>query len=359
MPKRERIIRVFIAAPDEVQQLVKAVYEIAEQINTAHGKPLGVRLDLVNWRRDVVPGLGSDPQAVINAQIGDDYQVFMGILWTRFGKATPRAGSGTEEEFNRAYSRWLENAGSVSVMMYFSDLPERPSKVDPQQLAAVRNFCSRIQDRGIYCQFKTSREFRKLVYDHLSSHVHRWSKATETTTWRRHGPTAHAPRQVVLCRERIPFLHGQRADFFKTELPQRCERFKLAVEEPHQPYWRAGFVLARTDDLKDARADLTITRDFLFHIGRGSSAAPTEYTKLHYQAYSKDQPLTHTTPFRAPPGRVEIDVSINRDGHRISVSLGDSRFEGEVDLTGHRFLYVLAWADQFGPFKVPVELTLF
>ena len=44
--------------------------------------------------------MGSDPQQIINSQVSDEYDIFIGILWTRFGTPTERAGSGTEEEFS-------------------------------------------------------------------------------------------------------------------------------------------------------------------------------------------------------------------------------------------------------------------
>ena len=49
------------------------------------------------------PGFGTDPQGVVNEEIGDDYEIFIGPLWSRFGTPTPRAFSGTQEEFERVY----------------------------------------------------------------------------------------------------------------------------------------------------------------------------------------------------------------------------------------------------------------
>lgn len=53
------------------------------------------------FETDIMPGFGSDPQAVINEQINDDFDIFVGLLKGKFGTPTPRAGSGTEEEFRR------------------------------------------------------------------------------------------------------------------------------------------------------------------------------------------------------------------------------------------------------------------
>jgi len=358
MPKGERVICVFISAPDEVRTQIKAVAKIVDQLNDAHGKHLGIRLRLIYWRRDVVPGLGPDSQEVINTQIGEDYEIFLGLLWTRFGTPTPRAGSGTEEEFNRAYARWQTNPESLAVMMYFSEVSISPSAIDVHQLAKVRDFRSGIQDQGIYSVFKTRSEFKSLVDTHLSHHMHKWSSKPVKTAERGRAPRKSAPEKIILQHEKVPFRQGQSADFFEKPISSNCKGFKIKINNPPEPYWRAGFALAPKGYLSVGRCDVTITRHFLFHVGRGSSAAPTVPTELHYQAYYEDRPITYTTPFRASDP-IEVDVRFARNRHRIKISMGDVLYQTDLDLTGFRSLYILAWADQFGPFRIPVELTLF
>src|SRR6202022_4298350 len=119
----------------------------------------GVRLELLNWRTDVVPGLGIDPQAVINDQVGGEYDIFVGILWAKFGTPTPRAGSGTEEEFEAAYRRHELRRNSVRVMMYFKNAPIAPDDIDPSQLGAVREFRARVGNRALYSTFADIDEF--------------------------------------------------------------------------------------------------------------------------------------------------------------------------------------------------------
>jgi len=51
------------------------------------------------------------------------YDIFIGILWKKFGTLTGRACSGTEEEFNRAYERYKENPSKLRIMFYFKTAP--------------------------------------------------------------------------------------------------------------------------------------------------------------------------------------------------------------------------------------------
>ncbi|WP_462074860.1 hypothetical protein [Nitrospira sp. CMX1] len=58
---------------------------------------------------------------MINDQIGE-YDIFIGIMWRRFGTPTGVAGSGTEGEFRIAYKRWQENP-QIALMFYFCQEP--------------------------------------------------------------------------------------------------------------------------------------------------------------------------------------------------------------------------------------------
>jgi hypothetical protein len=60
-------------------------------------------------------------------QIGDKYDIFIGMLSTKFGSRTPRAGSGTEEEFNRGYGRFIKNPNELRIVFYFKDPELRAS----------------------------------------------------------------------------------------------------------------------------------------------------------------------------------------------------------------------------------------
>ena len=63
-------------------------------------------LDLLRWETHTRPGIGQSAQDVINPQIGDDYDIFLGMFGIRFGTPTREWQSGTEEEFRRALSRF-------------------------------------------------------------------------------------------------------------------------------------------------------------------------------------------------------------------------------------------------------------
>lgn len=175
MPKTETILKVFVASPGEMADERTILEEVVTELNLTLPGNFGIRLELIRWETHAFPDVGVDAQDVINRQIRDDYDVFIGLLGSRFGTPTGRAASGTEEEFERAYARYLRDKTSVSIMIYFRDAPIALSQIDPQQLIQIRQFQEKLKGLGdLYWSFKDRDEFSKLLRLHLTRHVSIW-----------------------------------------------------------------------------------------------------------------------------------------------------------------------------------------
>jgi len=166
-----KIIRVLLASPGDLDVERDAVAEAVDELNVSLAPSQNVRLELIRWETHVTPSLGNDPQDVVNQQIGSDYEVFIGVLWTRFGTPTPRAESGTIEEFERAKARWIEDPEGISVAFYFKEEPLSPSDIDPHQLAKVLAFREALSSTAIYGTFVSADDLARLVRVHLTKHV--------------------------------------------------------------------------------------------------------------------------------------------------------------------------------------------
>src|SRR5713226_3508562 len=109
MARSETVVTAFLASPSDVEAERAKLEDVVQELNLTWSKTLGMRLDLLRWETHAYPGVGHDAQDVINQQIGDEYDIFIGIMWGRFGSSTERADSGTEEEFRRARERHEKN----------------------------------------------------------------------------------------------------------------------------------------------------------------------------------------------------------------------------------------------------------
>ena len=97
MPQTQTLFQVFVASPSDLAEEQKILGEVIDNINRTESDAHNIILKLLKWETDSYPGFRKYSQDVINQQIGNDYDIFLGIMWGRFGSPTPRAGSGTEE----------------------------------------------------------------------------------------------------------------------------------------------------------------------------------------------------------------------------------------------------------------------
>ena len=182
MPRAETVLSVFVASPDDVAEERNRLEDVIRELNKTWSRSLGVRLDLIRWETEVSPGFGADPQAVINAQIPQDYDLFIGLMWYRFGTPTGRSDSGTFEEFMRAKERRDADPDKLQLMIYFKDAPVPPSKIDPGQIEKIFNFRKNLGKAGcLYGSFMSVDEFEKLVRGHMSRYIQKWTNPKSLT----------------------------------------------------------------------------------------------------------------------------------------------------------------------------------
>ncbi len=169
MPRPEQAIVILAASPSDLEPERTQLEEVVRELNLSWSQSLGVRLELVRWETHGYPGVGEDPQEVLNRELPSDPDIFIGLMWSRYGTATGRAGSGTEEEFNRALERYRQDPESIRIMFYFKDAPLAPSNIDPDQLRRVAQFRESLGAEGtLYWTFRTSDDFVQLLRIHLS-----------------------------------------------------------------------------------------------------------------------------------------------------------------------------------------------
>jgi len=174
--REEKVFTVFVASPGDVTDERSVLEEVISEINMMWSRDLGIRLELVRWETHAIPGIGLDAQAVINDSIPNDYDLFVGIMWCRYGTPTGRAGSGTVEEFEIAKKRYESDPNSVKFMMYFKDAPISPSQMDPCQLTQVISFRNSLGAQGVlHWSFNSPEDFRRIFRIHIVGQIRNWT----------------------------------------------------------------------------------------------------------------------------------------------------------------------------------------
>ena len=191
MTRQSLVVQVFVASPSDVSEERAILETVIVQLNLIWSRTLGLTFELLRWETAVRPAFAPDPQAAINDQIGSDYDVLIGIVWGRLGTETPRAISGTVEEFERAHARLKSHGTLPEIMLYFKDAPIAPSKIDPAQLKGVQDFKRSLSDKGgVYSEFEDLAGFESSLRAHLSAVAQKFSCATQTASL----PTQSAPQ---------------------------------------------------------------------------------------------------------------------------------------------------------------------
>jgi methyl-accepting chemotaxis protein len=173
MAKQVTLYQVFIASPNDVSEERAISEEVIQELNLTIALNANIKLELVKWETHAYPSMGIDGQDVINRQIDDEYDIFIGIMWKRFGSKTGRAPSGTVEEFERAYSKYIANPDSVNIMFYFSSKQISIYEIDIEQIKLIKDFQQKLEKLGsLYWGYQDMNEFRKLLRIHLNKVVH-------------------------------------------------------------------------------------------------------------------------------------------------------------------------------------------
>ena len=205
MSRTESVLTIFLASPSDVRDERNLLQEIVAEWNQTWARNLGLRLELLRWEQDAYPGAGTDSQDVINHQIPEDYDLFIGLMWSRFGTPTTRAGSGTEEEFDRALARFKTSSTDISLFFYFKDTPIPPSEIDPIQLQQVQKFKVSLGNEGVFFwNFTDTEQFGKQVKLHLTKHVQNWRHRAQPEHFK--SPALQLPRPEITAGVRqLPF----------------------------------------------------------------------------------------------------------------------------------------------------------
>ena len=162
-------LRLFVASTSEFDEERICIRVVVDELNRSIADSQKVTIETVSWDTHAWPGIGTDPQDVINREIHPS-DIFVGLIWKRLGTPTPRAASGTVEEFERAYEAWM-NRKSPQIFLYFKCTPFFPRSLDEiEALAQVTDFRMRLRDRGVlYWEFQNLAEFQRDFRQHLSS----------------------------------------------------------------------------------------------------------------------------------------------------------------------------------------------
>ena len=181
-----RILNMFVACPEDVAAECQAVTRVVARLNRPGGpaETAGFLLRALRWE-DLAPEMGRPEQVLLDRLPVEEWDLFLGILWSRFGTPTggvdPETGlafnSGTEEEFERARSSEMQT-GKPRILFYRCT---RPVWIDTTDTTRVKQLKTQLEhlevfferwkidgrNPGLYRTYGEVDEFERMLEAHL------------------------------------------------------------------------------------------------------------------------------------------------------------------------------------------------
>lgn len=160
-----KILRILVASPGDVGEERNVIPEIINDWNTINSVISKIVLMPVKWETHSAPLMGDRPQAIINKQLVKDCDVLIGVFWTRVGTNTGVAISGTAEEIEQFVEM------KKPVMLYFSQSPIEPDKIDVTQFTTLKTFKEKMRLQGLTESYNGIPDFRQKFSRQLSLNI--------------------------------------------------------------------------------------------------------------------------------------------------------------------------------------------
>jgi HEAT repeat protein len=166
---QRNILTVFLASPGDLEKERNIVRTSVDRINKILPRRVGWHIELLGWE-DTLPGY-SRPQGMINRDV-DSCDLFLGILWRRWGQDTGKYSSGFEEEFIRARER-CRKTGKPEIWLFFKTIDEESMNDPGVQLKEVLKFKEKqIKLKKLFFkEFSDPENWEELIYDYILAYV--------------------------------------------------------------------------------------------------------------------------------------------------------------------------------------------
>lgn len=180
-----KIYQIFISSPGDLLEERSIIKNVITQISPFTRISYKIDLRSVTWEDDSYPGFGEDPQDVLNGELPNDYDIYIGMMWKRIGQATRRYPSGTIEEFESAYSRYLNDQNSVKILFYFKEISETDIVKTDEGVKKVTEFKNSLRERGYFTwsDFKDAKIFETFIPLHIYKAIHELVNKRVSSNW--------------------------------------------------------------------------------------------------------------------------------------------------------------------------------
>ncbi len=252
-----------MASPGDVGNERDIAVEVVNRLNKSIGTRLGWHIDLNRWE-DQRPGYGR-PQSILNPAV-DACDLFIGLLWERWGQPTGTYGSGFQEEFERAVAR-RQSTGEPEIWLVFKK-PRSDKLEDPgSELNKVLQFRDDQMSRRevLFREIENAEDWKANLYNWLFEHIFDSMTLVEASQ----EPPTEAPPTVQTPEPAPADIGGQRTPDIPQQLVELSTKLSNVISSADLEFSRShtspldDFDLARLYLLIDTWMTRLYTAEFL------------------------------------------------------------------------------------------------
>jgi hypothetical protein len=353
---------VFVSSPGGLDTEKAVVFEEIEALSKDSIKGHQPPLRVIAWPTDIAAGTAGYGQGVINRQTSH-LDILVCMVGTRMGTPTPRANSGTEEEFDCAMEAIL-GGHPIQLLLLFSDIAVRPQAIDPYQLLLVRAFREKATRLGVlYHTFSDLNQLRHLFQVSLREAYHALIDRSSSTAYSP-GLDLASPSAVgktIKLPDRIlsgPSTAPQWAASILIPLAEyRRQRVRLTwTMTTSSEHFRFGFKYYDSrETLYSAGSIQTVGQNILFHVGKNFDS-----TRWFATFYRSGYRLAANEILNESSARTSTQFELDISAADIVTFRMDGQILNEIffPIDGLPALALLGWGDEYSFQCVVSDLTL-
>jgi len=171
MGKSLRELNIFISCASDTNKRRDAIYDLCAARENHYERSKSIRIKVSSFK-DVPTGLSMDGgQARIDEFFKDSFDIYIGLMGTRFGRETEQFGSGTEQEYYQALDKTFTTNAPKEVLFGFSREKMDPYTIDLEQFSKVTSFKKSLEEHQIYFEWQSAKDFEAKVWNEIEAAI--------------------------------------------------------------------------------------------------------------------------------------------------------------------------------------------
>ena len=159
-------IKVVISYPSDVDKEKDIIVKLCDTLSNHIFVKKNIHIKPIDWAENVPRIItGEGPQRTIDKYFKEqDYDIYIGILWKRFGEPQANGLTPTEGEFEDALKRY-KKTGRPLITFFFKEEEFYPNnEYEASQSLALQKFKTRVRSLDLYNSFTADLEFQEKAF---------------------------------------------------------------------------------------------------------------------------------------------------------------------------------------------------